>query len=88
MILLRCSFSNHCPKKSWGGGILGNRQLLASGAETTSFYVRGLVMLTFDDPNYLRIVIPEAHGHKATLSIVPNEGDQRTLSIEGHGALV
>ena len=67
--------------------ILGNRQLLASGAETTSFYVRGLVMLTFDDPNYLRIVIPEAHGHKATLSIVPNEGDQRTLSIEGHGAL-
>ncbi len=20
MILLRCSFSNHCPRKSWGGG--------------------------------------------------------------------
>ena len=21
MILLRCSFSNHCPRKSWGGGV-------------------------------------------------------------------
>ncbi len=23
MILLRCSFSNHCPRKSWGGGQFG-----------------------------------------------------------------
>ncbi len=67
--------------------VLGDRQLLASDDETTSFYVRGLVMLTFDDPNYLRLAIPEAHGHKAMLSIVPDEGDQRTLPIKGHGAL-
>ena len=67
--------------------VLGNRQLFAFDGETTPFYVRGLVMLTFDDPNYLRLAIPEAHGHKATLSIVPDEGDQRTLAIKGHGAL-
>ncbi len=27
MILLRCSFSNHCPRKSWGGGLDGFLQL-------------------------------------------------------------
>ena len=66
--------------------MLGNRQLVAS-EETTPFYVRGLVMLRFDDPNYLWLAIPEAHGHKATLSIVGNEADRRTLPIKGHGAL-
>ena len=28
MILLRCSFSNHCPKKSWGGGVNAQGQEL------------------------------------------------------------
>ena len=67
--------------------ILGSSSLLASSEKTTPLYVRGLVMLSFSDDNYLRIALPKAHAHKATLTIVPNEGDRRYTEIKGHGAL-
>src|SRR6266704_2123478 len=56
-------------------------------AQTTSLYVKGLVMLDFADPEVLRLGFPKAPGHKATLSIVPQNGSQRILTIKGRGAV-
>ena len=67
--------------------ILGSSSILASSEKTTPLLVRGLVMLSFSDEDYLRIAIPKAHAHKATLTIVPTEGDRRYTEIKGHGTL-
>ena len=56
-------------------------------SQTTSLYVKGLVMLDFADPEVLRLGFPKAPGHKATLSIVPQNGSQRILTIKGRGAV-
>ena len=52
---------------------------------TTSLYVKGLVMVDFKDPGLLRLGFPKAPGHKATLSIVPQNGTKRTLTMSGQG---
>ena len=54
---------------------------------TTSLYVKGLVMFDFADPELLRLGFPKAPGHKATVSIVPRTGTQRTLTIKGKGSV-
>jgi len=53
-------------------------------AGTTSLYVKGLVMFDFGDPDTLRLGFPNAPGHKATMSVVPQSGSKRTLAIKGH----
>jgi hypothetical protein len=59
----------------------------ALGAEsTTSLYLNGLVMVSFED-SILRIGFPKAPGHKATLKIVPVNGTTRTLSLKGRGLI-
>jgi hypothetical protein len=59
----------------------------AFAEETTSLYVKGLVMFDFENPAVLRIGFPKAPGHKATLAIAPKSGSKRTLTIKGHGSV-
>jgi hypothetical protein len=56
----------------------------ALGSETTTpFYAKGLIMISFEDPKVLRLGLPKAPGHKATLSMVPQKGSQRVTSLKG-----
>ena len=54
--------------------------------QTTSLYLEGLVMVSFEDP-VLRIGFPKAPGHKATLQIVPVNGSSRTISLKANGVI-
>jgi len=56
-------------------------------SQTTSLYVKGLVMLDLGNPESLRLGFPKAPGHKATLSIVPQNGSKRSLTIKGNGTV-
>src|SRR5881394_2338336 len=57
----------------------------ASAAElTTSFYVKGLILVSFEDSKMLRLGLPKAPGHKATLALVPQSGSQRSLALKGN----
>ena len=56
-------------------------------SQTTSLYVKGLVMLDLGNPESLRLGFPKAPGHKATLSIVPQNGSRRSLTIKGNGTV-
>src|SRR5262245_50499569 len=59
----------------------------ASAAErTTTFYLRGLVMVAFEN-DMLRIGFPKAPGHKAVLQIQPVNGTKRTLMLKGNGSV-
>jgi hypothetical protein len=50
---------------------------------TTSFYVKGLIMVSFEDSKVLRLGLPKAPGHKATLALFPQSGSQRSLALKG-----
>jgi len=54
---------------------------------TTSFYVKGLILVSFEDSKVLRLGLPKAPGHKATLSLVPQSGSQRSLALKGSYAV-
>ena len=55
--------------------------------KTTPLYVRGLAMLSFGDPQYLRIALPRAPHHAATLVVTPSDGTRVETPIHGHGHL-
>lgn len=50
---------------------------------TTSFYAKGLIMVSFEDDRVLRLGFSKAHAHKATLAMVPQKGSQRALNLKG-----
>ncbi len=54
----------------------------------TPLHVRGLVMVSFNDPDYLKLALPEAPHHKAILNITPKDGEQRTVGLNGHAQVV
>jgi hypothetical protein len=54
---------------------------------TTSLYVKGLVMVDFGNPDFVRLGFPKAPGHKATLSIVPQSGEKRTMALKGNASV-
>src|SRR5215831_11048273 len=58
-----------------------------AGASVTSMYVTGLVMVDLGNPDLIRLGFPKAPGHKAVLSIVPQTGSKRTITIKGNGAI-
>lgn len=62
-----------------------NRALAAE--TTTSFYVKGLILASFEDSKVLRLGLPKAPGHKATLALVPQSGSQRSLALKGSYAI-
>ena len=51
---------------------------------TTSFYVKGLILVSFEDSKVLRLGLPKAPGHKGTLALVPQSGSQRSLTLKGN----
>jgi len=57
------------------------------GSDVTSLYVKGLVMVDLGNPEVIRLGFPKAPGHKATLSVVPQNGLKQVLAIKGHGAI-
>src|SRR5438105_2353793 len=63
--------------------LAGIRPAFAASEQTTSLYLEGLVMVSFEDP-VLRIGFPKAAGHKATLQIVPVNGKARTMTLKGN----
>jgi hypothetical protein len=64
--------------------MLPSSSLLAAD-QTTPFYVRGLAMLSLSDPQYLRIALPKAPHHAATLVVTPSGGQPTETRIEGNG---
>src|SRR5437867_677676 len=58
-----------------------------NAADITSLYVKGLVMVDLGDPQVIRLGFPKAPGHKATLSIIPQNGIKKVLVIKGKGAV-
>jgi hypothetical protein len=50
---------------------------------TTPFYVKGLVMISFEDQRMLRLGLPKAPGHTGTLSMAPQSGRLRSLNLKG-----
>jgi hypothetical protein len=57
----------------------------ASG--TTSLYVKGLIMVDFGNPGFVRLGMPKAPGHKATLGVVPDSGPRMTMNVKGTGKI-
>src|SRR5262245_7588086 len=58
-----------------------------ASTRTTSLYVKGLVMVDFENPEFVRLGLPRAPGHRATLSIVPQTGPRMTLNVKGTGTV-
>src|SRR5262245_61299325 len=55
--------------------------------DVTSLYVKGLVMVDLGNPDVIRLGFPKAPGHKATLSVLPQNGAKQVMPIKGHGAI-
>lgn len=55
---------------------------------TTPFFVRGLAMLKFNDPNYLQVALPEAPHHAATLITRTPTGGELARKLEGDMVVV
>jgi hypothetical protein len=64
-----------------------NASSVSAAEPTTSLYVKGLVIVDFDDPDTLKLGFPKAPGHKATLAVLPHSGNKRTMTINGDGSV-
>jgi len=53
----------------------------------TSLHVKGLVMVDLGSPDVVRLGFPKAPGHKATLSIVPQNGAKQSWPLKGRGVI-
>lgn len=60
---------------------LNTRALAAE--PTTAFHAKGLMIVSFEDPEMLRLGLPKAHAHKATLELVPRQGSSRLTNLKG-----
>src|SRR2546423_11143698 len=56
-------------------------------ANVTSLYVKGLVMVDLGDPEVIRLGFPKAAGHKATLSVIPQNGEKQVILLKGKGTI-
>jgi hypothetical protein len=58
-----------------------------AASDVTSLYVKGLVMVDLGNPDLIRLGFPKAAGHKATLSVIPQNGTKQILALRGKGAV-
>jgi hypothetical protein len=58
-----------------------------AGADVTSLYVKGLVMVDLGNPDVIRLGFPKAPGHKATLSVLSETGTPTVMAIKGQGSI-
>src|SRR5712671_1417609 len=56
-------------------------------ATSTALYAKGLIMVSFEDPQFLRLGFPKGPGHKGTLTVVPQAGSKHVLSVKGVGTV-
>lgn len=63
---------------------MGIRALAAETA-TVPLYVRGLVMISIEDSEYLRLAFPKAAGHKGAITWQPVQGKKQSAAIKGRG---
>jgi hypothetical protein len=61
-----------------------NIQSILGATTTTPFYAKGLIMISFEDPQFLRLGLPKAPGHKATLAMAPKAGNRQSVSLKGN----
>jgi hypothetical protein len=66
---------------------LNINNVLAASTTTTPFFAKGLVMVSFEDPKFLRLGFPNAPGHRGTLAVLPKTGSKRSLSLKGNTTL-
>jgi hypothetical protein len=59
----------------------------AFAGATTDFYVKGLVMASFEDDRMLRLGFPKAPGHKASLTASALNAGTRQLTLKGAGRI-
>jgi hypothetical protein len=57
------------------------------GSSVTALYVKGLVMVDLSDPQVIRLGFPKAPGHKATLSVLAQNGTKQLITVKGRGAV-
>jgi len=69
------------------GGSITSLLAREGASGTTPFYMKGLAMVSFGEPEYLTIALPEAPHHTATLQITTAGGATEAHAIRGHGAL-
>jgi hypothetical protein len=50
-------------------------------------FVRGLVMLQLEQKDGLHIVLPDAPGHKATITFVMEDGKRHVVPFKGHSTI-
>ena len=64
-------------------------KLLAQPGATTSpaVFVRGLLMLQLEQQDGLHIILPDAAGHKATITFVMNDGKRFAVPLKGHSTM-
>jgi hypothetical protein len=53
-----------------------------------AIFVRGLVMVGVDDRDSLKIAVPDAGGHNATITIVSKNGEKRVLPLAKSQAIL
>src|SRR6185295_4595841 len=63
--------------------ILNLKTILGASGTTTPFYLKGLVMVSFEDSLVLRLGFPNAPGHKGTLAVIPQSGSSRNINMKG-----
>ena len=63
---------------------LNIKNTLAASTATTPFFAKGLVMVSFEDPKFLRLGFPNAPGHRGTLAVLPKSGNKRSLNLKGN----
>ena len=64
-------------------------KLLAQPGITSSpaVFVRGLLMLQLEQKDGLHVILPDAPGHKATITFVMNDGKRFVVPMKGHSTI-
>lgn len=56
-------------------------------SQPPAVYVRGLAMLQLEDQDGLRIALPDAPGHDATITFLMHDGKKRMVPFKGHASI-
>lgn len=60
---------------------------MASPASTIPLFVRGLILISIEDSQYLRLAFPKAAGHKGSVTWQSAQGQKQSATIKGAGVV-
>jgi hypothetical protein len=63
--------------------LFGAREADTSVAASPAVFVRGLMMLQLEQQDGLHIVLPDAPGHRATITFVMHDGNRQVIPFKG-----